>query len=89
MVVSDGSYHPEFKTGTASWVITSTNNTGRRIYGYNIVPGEQHVQCPHRSELSGLLGAVKHINLLCQQYNIQHGSIELACDGLEAHKVAT
>ena len=47
------------------------------------------MQCPHRSELSGLIGAVQHINLICQQHNIQQGYIELGCDGLEAYKVAT
>ena len=59
MIVSDGSYHPKYEVGTAAWVITSETNTSRRLYGNNIVPGEAYLQCSHRSELCGLVGAVK------------------------------
>ena len=89
MIVSDGSYHPQHKVGTSAWVIASTSDTSRRIQGDNIVPGQAHVQCPHRSELTGLVGAVRHIEQLCQQYNINQGQVEIACDGLEAYKIAT
>ena len=89
MIVSDGSYHPEHQVGTSAWVITSEEDTTRRIYGDNVVPGDNHIQCPHRSELTGLLGAVRHIEKLCQQYNITNGQVEIACDGMEAYKIAT
>ena len=89
MIVSDGSYHPTHEVGTSAWVITSSTDTSRRIYGDNIVPGDSYVQCAHRSELAGLVGAVGHIHQLCQQYNIQDGHIEIACDGQEAYKIAT
>ena len=89
MIVSDGSYHPEFQIGTSAWVITSATNTSRRVYADNLVPGQPHVQCPHRSELCGLIGAVRHIKLLCQQNDITDGQIEIACDGLEAFKIAS
>lgn len=88
IAVSDGSFHPEYKTGTAAWVITSPSNHQRRIYGNNVAPGQEHDQCPHRSELVGLLGVVRHVNKICAQYTITEGSIELACDGLEAYKAA-
>ena len=55
MIVSDGSYHPEYKMGTAAWVITTSNDTTRRIYADNTVPGHKYLQCPHRSELCGLV----------------------------------
>ena len=71
------------------WVITSTNDTARRIYADNIVPGDKHIQCPHRSELCELLGAVQHILQLCEEYNLNGGQVEIACDGLEAYKIAT
>ena len=89
MIVSDGSYHPKHKVGTSAWVITSEADTSRRIYGDNIVPGDACVQCPHRSELSGLIGAVRHIHSICERHNIQTGHIEIGCDGQEAYKIAT
>ena len=71
MIVSDGSYHPRYEVGTAAWVITSGSNTSRRLYGNNVVPGETYLQCSHRSELCGLVGAVKHIGNICTKYGIQ------------------
>ena len=89
MIVSDGAYHPSYKVGTSAWVITSENDTSQRLYADNIVPGDDYLQCPHRSELCGLVGAVRHINQLCQQHNITDGNVEIACDGMEAYKKAT
>ena len=89
MIVSDGSYHPDYQVGTSAWVITSSTDTTRRIYADNIVPGDRHIQCPHRSELCGLIGAVQHIQQICKNNNINEGRVALACDGLEAYKIAT
>jgi len=88
IIVSDGSYHPNYEIGTSAWVITSLQNTTKRLCGDNAVPGDTYVQCSHRSELCGLIGAVNHINDICKKYNIQHGKAELACDGMEAYKIA-
>ena len=89
MVVSDGSYHPQYKVGTSAWVITSENDTSQRIYADNIIPGDEYLQCPHRSELGGLIGAIRHITTLCNQHNITDGTVEIACDGMEAYKIAS
>lgn len=89
MVVSDGSFHPDYGAGASSWVITSPSNTDIRVYGDNIIPGNKYVQCAHRIELGGLTGAIRHINNICLQYNITNGFVTLACDGLEAYKAAT
>lgn len=70
LIVSDGSYHPEYEIGTSSWVITAESDTSRRVYADNIVPGETYLQCPHRSELTGLIGAVKHILDISRRHNI-------------------
>ena len=86
--VSDGSFHPEYKIGTSAWVIKHPADN-RAIYGDNLVPGSDDIQCSHRSELTGLIGVVRHMNLICRQYNIQQGNIELGCDGLEAFNVAS
>lgn len=89
MVASDGSFHPEHKVGTSSWVITSETDTSRQMHGDNVMPGAKCFHCPHRSELGGLIGAVKHINDMCKRHNIVEGNVEIACDGLDACKVAT
>ena len=89
MIVSDRSYHPKYESGTAAWVITSASNTKRRLYSNNVVPGEKYLQCSHRSELCGIIGAVRHITNIYTKYNIQKGKVELACDGLEACKIAS
>ena len=88
MIVCDGSYHPEKQIGTSSWVVTSINDTSKRIFGSNIVPGDSIHHCSHRSELCGIIGAVYHMKTLCNKYNISQGRIELRCDGLEACRVA-
>ena len=31
MLVSDGSYHPDMKKGTAAWVMTTKSNTSKRL----------------------------------------------------------
>ena len=55
--VSDGSFHPIIKVGTAAWTIQATDPS-LSISGNNVVPGNNQIQCSHRSELSGLIGIV-------------------------------
>ena len=66
ITVSDGLFHPDLQHGTAAWIIWD-ENTGIEISGNNIVPGRKDIQCSHRSELSGLIGAIHHINTICKQ----------------------
>ena len=49
LIVSDGSYHPEYEIGTSAWVVTAESYTSKRVYADNIVLGETYLQCPHRS----------------------------------------
>ena len=86
--VSDGSYHPSYKRGTAAWVVSITNTT-TYIIASNSTPGRDYQQCSHRSELSGLIGTIRHINMICKTYQITTGLVELGCDGEEAYKMAT
>ena len=86
--VSDGSFHPALQVGTAAWVLHTGDHT-HDLGGSNVVPGPKEVQCAHRSELSGLIGAVRHVNLICHMFQITSGDAELGCDGLEAYNVAT
>ena len=87
--VSDGSYHPDFGIGTSSWAITGQTRHHKKVTGGNIVPGHSSVQCPHRSELCGLVGLIRHVDIICADYNITSGQIEVGCDGEEAFKIAT
>ena len=72
IAVSDGSYHPDYQHGTAAWVICNRQQTAQ-VLGNNLTPGDKTSQCSHRSELSGLIGVVKHINDICSRYNITSG----------------
>ena len=84
-LVSDGSYLESASLGTAAWVLAISRH--RYATGDHITPGPGSVQCSHRSELSGMLGAILQVNDLCLQFQIDNGSIELQCDGLGAVNV--
>ena len=60
MIVSDGSFHPDYQLGTASWIITSVESWRHPMFGSNITPGPNNMQCSHRSEVGGLIGALRH-----------------------------
>ena len=43
---------------------------------------------PHRSKLSGMLGAILYVNDLCMQFGIDNGlSAEMQCDGKDILKI--
>jgi hypothetical protein len=46
--------------------------------------GAPEVQCLHRSELAGILGIISHIHKLCDDHDIQEGSVTICCDGIGA-----
>ena len=77
MIVSDGSFHLDHKMGTAGWFITTKKDYSKFVIGDNIVPGDATSQCSHRSELSGVIGAVKHISNLCRIHGITDGDVEI------------
>jgi hypothetical protein len=79
-LVSDGSYDPTLKLGTASWVIESQHHQFQ-LRGNLITPGEADVQCSHRSELSGILGGIQHMNEICKSIKIDSGQAIMGCDG--------
>ena len=81
-IVSDGSFSEKLKLGTAAWIFA----IGREIMGIgrHMTPGEGSLQCSHRSELSGILGAILQMNAICETHNITSGKVELKCDGLGA-----
>jgi hypothetical protein len=81
IAVSDGSYKEEY--GTAAWVIEGDSAIGR-ILGRVIVPGGAHDHSSYRSELAGILAIMTITNKLCDFYDIDNGSVEIACDGRSA-----
>ena len=85
-IVSDGSYRKDERYSTAGW-ITEDRRRQINLKGSLITPGSEESHCSHRSELSGILGAIININHLCNKHDIKHGSIELGCDGEGAIKI--
>ena len=88
IAVSDGSFHPEHKKGTAAWIIHDLT-TKAEVRGNNNVPGHSSAQCSHRSELCGIIGVVQHVNQICKKFSITSGHMEVGCDGEEASKIAS
>ena len=86
-LVSDGSFLNTLELGTAAWIIALSRH--QYMIGRHFTPGPGSSQCSHRSELSGILGAVLHINDLCAQFDITNGTAELHCDGQGAVDVAS
>lgn len=77
--VSDGSYLQEEKFGTAAWLIEPREHIHTK--GECICPGHPDEQNSYRSELVGILGAIKHNNDICHRAGIRSGKITLGCDG--------
>jgi hypothetical protein len=86
-IVRDGSFLNPLELGMAAWIIAISQH--QYIIGQHFTPGPGPLQCSHRSELSGILGAVLHINDLCSQFEVTRRSAELHCDGLGAVNVAS
>ena len=84
-VVSDGSFLKHIQLGTAAWVLACSRH--QYITGQHFTPGSGSSQCSHRSELSGILGAILHVNDICTTNHVESGQIELQCDGLGAIEV--
>ena len=76
IAVSDGLYHPDYHHGTAAWIICNRQQTAQ-VFGNNLTPGSKIAQYSHCSELSGLIGVVKHINDLCSQLLMRPSAISI------------
>jgi hypothetical protein len=81
--ISDGSFKPGSGLGTAAFTIEGRTKQGC-ISGECITPGYAEDQSAYRSEASGLYAMATVISLVCEHYNIQQGTVELACDGKDA-----
>jgi hypothetical protein len=78
LVVSDGSYNPTTKLGTAAWILEG-RLSNIQISGSVITPGSASEQSAYRSELAGILVAITVINALASFHNLKT-SLTLHCD---------
>lgn len=81
MGVSDGSFKDQY--GTAAWTIQAPNSMAH-LTRVNIIPGAPNIQSAYKSELGGLYGIIVAVEALCEHYDIDSGSITIACDGESA-----
>ena len=86
-IVSNGSFLDHLALGTTAWILALLRH--RFISGQYFTPGPGELQCSHQSELSGILGAILHVNDLCLRFGIDSGNVELHCDGLGAVNVVS
>jgi hypothetical protein len=77
IAVCDGSFKDEF--GTAAYVLEGETSTNR-IVVVLVTPGTDDNQSSYRSELSGIFGVVVMVHLVCEQFTIMDGAIEVGCD---------
>ena len=83
ITVSDGSYDPTTKHGTASWILT-TESFFPAISGDCITPGLSQDQSAYRAELSGLYASVAMANCLADFFSVSNSTICMHCDGESA-----
>jgi hypothetical protein len=77
-VVSDGSYNPTTQLGTTAWILEG-RISNIQIFGKVITPGSASDQSAYRSELAGILAAIKVINALASFHNLKT-SLTVHCD---------
>ena len=81
--VSDGSFYPNEKVGSAAWIIITPDGT-EWIEGGGVLPGPADVQNSYRSELGGQVGIASCLKSLQQELDGQETSLLTACDNLGA-----
>ena len=79
--VTDGSFN--LQGGTAAFTLVNLTS-GVQLTGANHVPGLPTDQCAYRSELTGILGTVILINIVCKFFRITSRQVTIRCNNLEA-----
>jgi hypothetical protein len=80
--ISDGSYKDDM--GTAAWRLFYINSEDQQWTGQLLGSGQPSYQSAFRSELAGLYAMITLVNLLVDYYEVPNGTVELACDGIQA-----
>ena len=81
IAVCDGSYKEGY--GTAASVLEGSTSHNCLV-AVNVVPGLTMDQSSYRSELAGLYGVVAMVQLICEQYMVTSGAIEVGCNSSSA-----
>ena len=63
-IITDGSFFPEYDSGSSAFIITAGKTKKNKFVGTNWVPGSKEDQNPYRSELAGINGALSVIKIL-------------------------
>ena len=82
-VVSDGSFCPIKGLGAAGWVI-ETKELSAQLTGSKGTVGPKSSQNACQSEMTGIMYALLHLKLLCNNLILAHVKIILHCDNLSA-----
>jgi hypothetical protein len=80
-VVTDGSF--KLHRGTLAFALLDLAS-GTQLTGANHVPGLSSDHCSYQSELTGILGTVIFIDIVCGFFQITKEHITIGCDNLEA-----
>ena len=81
IAVCDGSYKDGF--GTAAYVLEGDTSL-HCLVAVNLVPGFTMDQSSYQRELAGLYSIVAMVHLICEQYKVTSGAIEVGCDSSSA-----
>jgi hypothetical protein len=81
IAVTDGSF--KLHRGTSAFTLVDLAS-GTQLTGANHVPGLPNDHCSYRSELTGILGTVILIDIVCTFFRITSGHVTIGCDNLEA-----
>ena len=80
VIVTDASIQTTTNTGAASWVLTQKDSDEGMSYGDHGVPRGNKLMDSYRGEVYGLMASLYIILMVKTKYNLEHGSVEIACD---------
>jgi hypothetical protein len=78
--IIDGSYQDN--TRTVAWRLSYINVEDQQWTGQLQVPGQPSAQSVFRSELAGMYAMITLVHLVVE-YDVRHGTVGLACDGIQ------
>ena len=80
IIVTDASVQTQTNTGAASWVLANKNTNEGMSYGDHGVPRGNTNMDSYRGEVYGIFASLYAISMVKEKFNLQSGTIEIACD---------
>ena len=80
LIVTDASVQTQTNTGAASWVLVDKNTNLGMSYGDHGVPKGNKTMDSYRGEVYGIFASLYAVSMVKEKFNIQTGTIEVACD---------